>query len=283
MTAGLFNEVFDAEISRIVEDSGVNPEAWRTAGRKTAANPVGEDISWWRGEGAVQVEAYRDWLRRSNIRIATMPDGEPGIEWGLIGPVNEGGTPIKMIADLIIEAGKDEYIIVDNKSGQRVPQTVHQLALYATVMETNIGIRPYAGAYYMTRTAALTAPEALHPWGVTYWTHIIEKVRAAMEVGAFLPNPSWMCSGCSFRAKCAAFGGGQASLDDPILWGKIEAIPLTEHLSWSQINSFLSCGKAYQFSRLLQYPEQPSVWLAAGSAIHTAIEQINRTHWEEQQ
>lgn len=53
-----------------------------------------------------------------------------------------------------------------------------------------------------------------------------------------------------------------------------------DNYSFSQVNSWLHCPKQYQLSRLLNAPQTPSVWLAAGTALHEAIEQVNREHHE---
>lgn len=57
-------------------------------------------------------------------------------------------------------------------------------------------------------------------------------------------------------------------------------MPRPSHLSHSQVSSWLRCGKAYQLQRLQGAPEQPTVYLPAGTAIHTAIELMTRA-WAE--
>ena len=56
---------------------------------------------------------------------------------------------------------------------------------------------------------------------------------------------------------------------------------IPDNYSFSQVNSWLHCPKQYQLSRLLQAPQTPSVGLAAGTALHDAIETINRQHHEQ--
>jgi hypothetical protein len=50
------------------------------------------------------------------------------------------------------------------------------------------------------------------------------------------------------------------------------------HLSYSQLTSFTRCAKQYQLQREQQAPEDPTVWLPAGKAIHAVIEKINLAH-----
>jgi hypothetical protein len=57
---------------------------------------------------------------------------------------------------------------------------------------------------------------------------------------------------------------------------------LPPHASHSQVNSWLRCGKAYYLERLVKVKQPPAAYLVAGVAIHTAIENINKLHFEQQ-
>ena len=46
--------------------------------------------------------------------------------------------------------------------------------------------------------------------------------------------------------------------------------------SHSQINSWQRCGKAYYLEKIAQVPQAPAVYLATGTALHSAIEHLNR-------
>jgi hypothetical protein len=50
----------------------------------------------------------------------------------------------------------------------------------------------------------------------------------------------------------------------------------TTHLSNSQLSDWIGCQKRYQLTRLQGAPQQPSVWLVGGTAVHAAIEAINQ-------
>lgn len=276
MAATEWANAFDEEIQRLVDETGISPEQWKTAGRKSQKQPVGEDVSWWRGEGLSQVVAYQDWLAQSNLRIATMYDGKPAVEWGITGKFSEDGVPVQMHVDVIFEAGPGRQMIVDNKTGSRVPVSHGQLALYAALIGQYSDVTPEIGAYYMTRTGALTEPQSLTPWDATYWDRITRQVRAAQEHDVFVPNVGWQCGGCGVSQFCAAVNGTQKD--------KAEGeYVIPDHLSWSQISSWLYCGKQYELVRLRRLQEQPSVWLAAGVAVHKVLEKINLAYWEAQQ
>jgi ATP-dependent helicase/DNAse subunit B len=47
---------------------------------------------------------------------------------------------------------------------------------------------------------------------------------------------------------------------------------LPEHISYSALTTYIDCGYQYYLGRLLEIPEQPSVWSVGGSSFHTATE-----------
>lgn len=51
--------------------------------------------------------------------------------------------------------------------------------------------------------------------------------------------------------------------------------------SFSSLNSYLSCQKQWQLSRIAKVTERPSWWLAGGKAVHTATEVFDRQVFEE--
>ena len=48
------------------------------------------------------------------------------------------------------------------------------------------------------------------------------------------------------------------------------------HLSNSQLSTWVGCAKKYELTRLRGAQEDPSVWLVGGSAVHDALETVNR-------
>lgn len=55
---------------------------------------------------------------------------------------------------------------------------------------------------------------------------------------------------------------------------------MISHVSYSQLGTYVRCSKQYQLSRIKQAPTTPAVWLPAGSAVHEAIELVNKRHYE---
>jgi ATP-dependent helicase/DNAse subunit B len=53
---------------------------------------------------------------------------------------------------------------------------------------------------------------------------------------------------------------------------QLEDYELPEHISYSALSTYLTCGYQYYLGRLLGKEEQPSVWSAGGKAFHKATE-----------
>lgn len=51
-----------------------------------------------------------------------------------------------------------------------------------------------------------------------------------------------------------------------------EGDPLSEHISYSQVSTYLLCGYQYYLSKIKHEPEEESVWSVGGSAFHKACE-----------
>lgn len=50
---------------------------------------------------------------------------------------------------------------------------------------------------------------------------------------------------------------------------------LPAHRSFSQLSTYLRCQHQYYLSKVAMVPENPAVYLAAGNAVHSMIEQLN--------
>lgn len=53
---------------------------------------------------------------------------------------------------------------------------------------------------------------------------------------------------------------------------EIGKIKLSEHASYSQIQTYLLCGWQYYLGKVKGYQEEESVWSVGGSAFHKACE-----------
>ena len=59
---------------------------------------------------------------------------------------------------------------------------------------------------------------------------------------------------------------------------KLGEYTLPEHISYSAFTTYLSCGYQYYLGRLMQVPEEQSIWSAGGRAFHLAAEVYDREH-----
>jgi hypothetical protein len=196
-------EVFNEAVKEVEDKSGIPSTEWKTAGRKTTSRPDGEDLSFWQSDGLKQVEAYQKWYDSSGWKIATMPDGRPGIEWAA--DVHFGGTPVRFIVDAIYQVGED-LVIVDYKTGSRTPFGMIQAGLYASGIERVFGIRPKWGAFFMTRQGALDDLIDLSHLTMEYYDYVFGAMNHSVLNGWFPPSVGDSCRMCSFQDKCPAMG-----------------------------------------------------------------------------
>lgn len=211
-------EIWNSTIAKAERNTGVNIEDWRVGGRRSKALPEGETVDFWQAEGLRQVEAYLEWYRKSGWKIATMPDGKPGIEWEA--EVTFGPSHVRLIVDAVytvntapwMDPTPDEMVVVDYKTGTRNPSTGPiQLGLYASAIEKVYGIRPKWGAIYMSRTGTLGSLIDLTPWSIAFYDYEFSAMQAFMDTGYYPPSVGDHCGYCSFSEYCAAVGGSKSA------------------------------------------------------------------------
>ena len=198
-----FHHKFDEELARYDD---ANPGAtWKAGGRKTIANPAGENEAWWRTDGPVQVGNYAAWRHdTTDLVIWRTPTGEPAIELAFETFFAGDTTPIHGYIDRIMADPGGNLYVVDIKSGSRVPSDLTQLAVYATAVETAYDVRPQFGAYYMTRKAALTPAMDLNRWNARMLSPWFNGAKEGIEAERFIPRLSMDCSYCSVADFCYA-------------------------------------------------------------------------------
>lgn len=197
------------------QGSTAHPESeWRSAGRKTKEWPGGQDLDYWERTGIDQVSAYTTWMDeqiRAGWRIATVGD-QPAIEFEI--RAKFGGVEVLGFADCMYET--PDLLLVDYKTGAKVPNTFFQLCLYAQAIERQYGVRPKLGAYFMTREGKLSAPESLDRYSDDYFDRVFSQLdQVRTSGGPFLPNIGRDCSTCDVAHACYARSGPNAHLYDP--------------------------------------------------------------------
>lgn len=57
---------------------------------------------------------------------------------------------------------------------------------------------------------------------------------------------------------------------------KINGFDLPAHISYSALDTYISCGQRYYLTRIEKVSEQPAWWFVGGNAIHSATEAFDR-------
>lgn len=204
---------WDEEMQRELQFTSIPPEQWRVGGRVSKDKPNKEDLTWWFAEGERQCVAYQTWLRSSEWTIAMIND-TPACEIEVNGDF--GGVMVKGYLDAVLQhVDSGDLLMVDYKSGSKVPASPAQLAQYAATLRRTLGIDIAYGAYYMTRKGELTDPIGLARFTPELFDRQFGQFRTALEAGIFLPHPGDACFTCDVKSSCFAVGGTDAWLYDP--------------------------------------------------------------------
>ena len=213
----VWDGAFAVAIHEAVEKSGVPEEAWRTGGRTSKDKPNGEDKSFWVTDGLRQVELFNTWFKDrlaegwSVAQYGTTPAVELALNFSL------GEVPVKGYADLMMNTPSGETIIIDHKTGSRLPDSSRQLALYALALrKMGNNIDGVLGAYFMTRKGELSAPYQFLEEDFLSLQDTFEMVDLGIKAEIFPAKPSSMCKACGLAEYCAAVNGSLAKDFDPI-------------------------------------------------------------------
>lgn len=203
----LFHDAFDKSIAeRLEQEPDFTTDQWRASGRASKAWPNKEDEQWWRSEGPSQVMSWVTWRTNNAQWEIAMFGDQPGIELEC-NPVI-GGQPVKQFIDrAFTNPEQTDILLVDIKSGARVPDSNEQVGAYGLGLEETFGVRARWGAYWLSRTGGTTQFVDLRLWSKDRLDHIYRTMQAVREQGLFLPKESNMCSGCSVRDYCFQVGG----------------------------------------------------------------------------
>ena len=209
----LWAKVFNEAIANQQERTTTNPVDWKAAGRATKANPDKENGDWWAENGPVMLENFFTAWDATGWQVWTTPEGVPGIE--LEFNLDYGDVRIKSFVDLVAVTGDGELIIVDWKTGSNMPSNAMQLALYATAVEKQFGLKPSAGYYYNARNAVFE-PADIGRWTIPLFTELFRQFEDSVQRRIFIPNLGMMCKSCFVKDYCYAYGGEYAEMLDPL-------------------------------------------------------------------
>lgn len=221
--APAFQAVFDRYLAdpKEVPELGVKPSAARRPQKTITENggPNGKDYGWWVHWGPLFIDRYVRWRKASPWSIAQLPDGRPGIE--LEFNIEIASKRSQGFIDRILhDPATDSLILLDIKTGKK-PDGALQLISYAMACEVVYGLEvPYAG-FWLPIASGYKGSEDEHKGLLTPLTDVgnysMERLTAMYEnalrgikAGAFVPQVTSMCSGCTVRDYCWAVAGKRA-------------------------------------------------------------------------
>lgn len=179
-----------------------------TSGKYELRMSKNQGDAWWRKAGPEMVERWFDFKAESNMKIWTLPDGEPAIEVSITERI--GGVLVKAYIDRVMVTPKGHLAVVDLKTGARKPATYLQLGFYALLLEKKYEIRPSVGGYWMARTCQITELMSLAKYDERYLSRFTQGLQKARNLGLFLPNVSSFCISCGVSYACWAVDGSEA-------------------------------------------------------------------------
>jgi CRISPR/Cas system-associated exonuclease Cas4 (RecB family) len=216
----LWTEVFSREVAA---QSVKFPDLtqWRTAGKKKAL-PDGEDYLAWMDIGPRFVQNYIDWQAQIGLTIwddaivdfdEDTGEAKTALAVELPIDVSIGGWQMKGSVDRVyVHPNGVDLIVVDLKTGSRMPDNDLQLGTYSVGMEIQYGIKPKYGMYFMNRTNKASQLFELENYTVDSLASMGIQLRSGIKNKVFLPHKSALCPYCPVNAGCAAFGGKDAAL-----------------------------------------------------------------------
>lgn len=207
-----FRELFTKEIEEREAKTGTTRDTWKRAGRESKANPNKEDCEFWMAEGSRQCNEYLQWLIRSGWSVVThdldfLAEFETSAYFGIV--------QVKGFLDAVMTMPDGRMVIVDYKSGSRIPSSQTQLGIYSAALRRTKGMDINHGAFFMTRKAEMTEAFDLTRYTPEYFDGVFEKTKFAMDNDIFIPNPGDACRICDVSAYCYAVGGAKAWELDP--------------------------------------------------------------------
>jgi putative RecB family exonuclease len=173
---------------------------WRAGGRATIANPNKEDGDWWKANGLSMVNNWVNFRNAEhNLALWVTPQGVPAIE--LVFNINLDDVMVKGALDRMMVLPDGSLVVLDIKSGARMPSSDFQLGIYAVAMEEVFGVRPKYGVYWDARKGTTSELINLDKWTRETVSEIVGMFDKARRAGIFIPNFDH-CKMCNFTNDC---------------------------------------------------------------------------------
>ena len=177
---------------------------FRAGGRATKEYPNGEDLEWWRKNGAEQIRGYIQWRESNpNLELAVFA-GKPAVEVEVSAMISDTVTLRGYVDRVFVDKTTGQMLIVDLKTGRNSPGSPLQLAFYRLALRETLGVDVPLGAYYMSRKNSLGPlfdlwypPEVIASWLTT--------ARMMIDNEMFIPHLTSMCNSCGVKDHCYAY------------------------------------------------------------------------------
>lgn len=190
-------QVYDAAWSKSVKEltTAAPLHEWYWSGPYDPTS----DLSRRYQMGLQQIDAYLKWTTDQRKPWIT-PKGEMAIELELRPKL--GDVEVMVVIDQALINNRNRVEIIDVKTGRR-PGEALQLATGAAAIETEFGVKPESGRFWMARTGKATTPVSMLDWPVSRVTEVYAELDDNIRSERFDPTPSpENCNMCPVAKYC---------------------------------------------------------------------------------
>lgn len=177
--------------------------------------PNKKDKDWWLHWGPIFIQQWMDWKRErlsgpNAWRIATMPDGQPGIELGF--DVTISDLRVVGYIDRVYTMPDGSLVVLDLKMGATPPGHL-QLVTYGLGLQETYGITADWGMFWGPGPEGpkVSPAVSLPGWPLPQVADMYGQAMRGIEAGVFLPKVSALCKGCVVNDYCWAVRGKKAA------------------------------------------------------------------------
>ena len=210
-----FAHKFNAGLEELAESGiEVKPSGRKLTKLGWTGGPSKKDREWWLHHGPLMIDQWMNFKKaqaEKGWRIATMPDGQLGIEVGFDVMVND----VRLVGyiDRVYLLPDGSILVLDLKTGSLSPDL--QLLTYAVGLEAEYGLSADWAAFWKplpdSEVGELTSPVDVSQRPLQRLEKVYEQASRGINAGVFLPSVSSMCTSCTMKDFCWAVNGERSS------------------------------------------------------------------------
>ncbi len=207
----IWSEATERTLAEQAERNPIPFDEWRKPYRG------GMDVDGWIKSGRAHLDAWHSFMLETDWTIASF-DGQPLVEVDLTCEYGWGDEKfvVKGAADVVMEQPRGDLVLLDVKTGSKMPNNFLQLGLYSCSMERLGMPKPPLGGFFSTKTGALAAIDSMLQYTPTYFDDLLTRTRVGISGGVFTPSlVTDICRACDVASACFAVRGHAANLYDP--------------------------------------------------------------------